>query len=585
MRTLILLILVGSLVLATSVAAAEPMVLDVDGAEVYVDLGALDGVGAGTELELLHEVVAKDPRTGNVLRDRFAIGKLTVIKSGARLSVAVVDPQLLKRVLAGDGVRVLSEARTFIDPWAAQVEASRVLAPGGGSTVAQPAGVPGVDHVAIATKAWQDTLGQPPEKRIERWTALLAADPRTPYRKVIENEIVSQKLQIEARNEALAAARSIRVDDRNPRIAHLAAELAKAGAPMARGGVLAIAPLERAVPGRPIELSFLVRMPSAIGQAWLYVRPHGEPGFRRIELRPDGDAYLRGTIDADAVRAGTLEWYVEARDAGVEQEVSAVLGSQTQPEVIEIDDTVTEEPIQSGRSHIDAHVDYVDFDGGLGKGYDQYYQAEFDFTYRFISPIYAVRLGFGTLAGKGGPRDVIDEDLTGRCLDGSGTFRCRKVNFSYVYTELEFRLRPNIALLIRPQAGLLTTDVDDQMPEGRCSGSDIAGCQFRTGFGARGRVRFGSETSTNLVIGAAFSDKVGTLLEAAYHWLPTKYIPVQLTVQVTDVPVTEDFGVRLIADVGVRRLAWVYPSVRVSYQARDIDHSGVSGGFALNFDW
>ena len=47
----------------------------------------------------------------------------------------------------------------------------------------------------------------------------------------------------------------------------------------------------------------------------------------------------------------------------------------------------------------------------------------------------------------------------------------------------------------------------------------------------------------------------------------------------------EDFGVRLIADIGWRRLAWFYPSARVSYQARDIDHAGVSGGFALNFDW
>ncbi len=585
MRTLILMALVGSLVIATSVAAADPMVLAVDGAEVYIDLGADDGVGAGTELELLHEVVAKDPRTGNVLRDRFAIGKMTVVKSGSRLSVAAVEPQLVKRVLAGDLVRVLSGSRTFIDPWAAQVEASKVLAPAGATNML-PAGSPGVDHVGLATKAWQDTLGQPPENRIERWTALLASDPQSPYRKVIENEIVSQKLQLRARDEALAAARSIRTDDRNPRIAHLAAELARTGAPLSRGAVLAVAPLQRTVPNRPIELSFLVRMPSAIAQAWLYVRPQGEPGFRRIELLPDGDAYLRGTIAADAVRAGRLEWYVEARDAGVEQEVAPVLGSQQQPQIIEVDDTVTEAPIESGRSHIDAHVDYVDFDGGLGKGYDQYYQAEFDFTYRFINPIYAVRLGFGTLAGKGGPRDVIDADLTGQCLDGDGNYRCRKVNFSYVYTELEFRLRPNIALLIRPQAGLLTTDDVDEMPAGRCSGgSDLAGCRFRTGFGARGRVRFGSETSTNLVIGAAFSDKVGTLLEAAYHWLPAKFIPVQLTIQVTDVPVTEDFGVRLIADVGIRRLAWVYPSVRVSYQARDINHSGVSGGFALNFDW
>ena len=50
-------------------------------------------------------------------------------------------------------------------------------------------------------------------------------------------------------------------------------------------------------------------------------------------------------------------------------------------------------------------------------------------------------------------------------------------------------------------------------------------------------------------------------------------------------PVPEDFGVRLLADVGWRGMSWVYPSLRVSYQARDIDHVGVSGGFGLNFDW
>ena len=66
---------------------------------------------------------------------------------------------------------------------------------------------------------------------------------------------------------------------------------------------------------------------------------------------------------------------------------------------------------------------------------------------------------------------------------------------------------------------------------------------------------------------------------------PTPKVPVKLAVQVTDLPVPEDFGVRLLADVGWRGVAWVYPSLRVSYQARDIDHVGVSGGLGLNFDW
>ena len=86
---------------------------------------------------------------------------------------------------------------------------------------------------------------------------------------------------------------------------------------------------------------------------------------------------------------------------------------------------------------------------------------------------------------------------------------------------------------------------------------------------------------TNLVLGASFTACVGTLLEAAYNWLPNPIVPVQITIQVTDQPVVEDFGVRLVGDVGLRRVSWFFPSVRVSYQARDYDHTGFSGGFAF----
>ncbi len=580
MKRLILL-----MCLVPAIATADPAVLAVDGSNVYIDLGAKDGVGAGTEVELLHEIVAKDPRTGATLRDRFALGTLVVVKSGDRLSVARADATLAKRVLAGDTVRLVSEKRTFVDPWVAQVEASK-LGPGADPNAPATApGGPAIDHVGLAGKAWQETLSRSPEERIARWQKFLADDPRTPYRKLVENEIKSLEVQLRARDEALARARSSDGRDRDPRIAHLAEELAKTS-PVERGAVLAVASLSRAVPGRPIQLAFLVRTPRAIQQAWLYVKPEGDPGYRRIDLAADGDAYLRGTIEGGAVKAGTLSWYVEAIGRGADAEVEPVLGSQVSPNQIEIDANVEEKPIAQGRSHIDAHVDYVDFDGGFADGHDQYYQAEIDFTYRFLEPVYAVRLGFGTLSGMGGPKDIIDADPMRRCIDGNGNYRCKRVDFTYVYTELEFRLRPNIALMIRPQAGLLAQDDTMDPAAGRCRNtSDPTGCRFETGFGARARVRFGEEVGTNLVVGASFTDGVGTLLEAAYHWLPHVVVPVQLTVQVTDQPLPEDFGVRLIGDVGFRHWSWFYPSVRLSYQARDIDHGGVSGGLALNFDW
>ncbi|HSK00927.1 MAG TPA: hypothetical protein VK932_06790, partial [Kofleriaceae bacterium] len=417
------------------------------------------------------------------------------------------------------------------------------------------------------------------DQRIARWRALLAADPQTPYRAAIQREITSLEEQLAARQAALAARSAAgAADARAPRIAQLAAQLpGDAAAP------LAVAPLRAAVPGRPIQLAFAVRDPAQVERAWLYARALGEAGYRRIELLPDGDAYLRGTIPAAQVAAPAVQWYVEV-EAG-EGPPAAVLGSQAEPRAIAVSREVAEPPVQQGRSHIDAHVDYVDFDGKLGGGFDQYYQAEIDFTYRFLTPVHAVRLGFGTLSGTGGPKDVIDADPMDGCLDEAGTYRCKRVTFSYVYTELEYRLRPNVAVMIRPQAGLVTSDVAADGPGGRCTTSNIEECQFLTAFGGRLRLRLGDEAGTNLVIGGAFTRGVGTLLEAAYHWRPAPVVPVQLSVQVTDQPVPEDWGVRLIADVGWRRLPWFYPSARLSYQARDIDHSGFSGGFAMNFDW
>lgn len=583
MRTNLLLLATSAVVLTARLAAAEPTVIAVQGDDIYVELGARDGVGAGAELELLHEVVATDPSTGVKLKDRFAIGTLAVVKSGERISVARAEPDLARRVLAGDHVRLVSAPRTFVDPWAARVDASRARAvAAAGPAVPAPSGK-GVDHLTPTREAWERTLGQSPEARIAIWRELIAAQPKSPYRRVLENEITSLERQVAARDAALTRARSQRSDDRDPRIAELADALVRT-TPTLEAGVLLAAPPPRAIPNRPLELSFLVARPGAIAEAWLYVRAPGAPGFRRLPLTPDGDAYLRATIDAADLLPGALAWYVEARGPGVDTEATPVVGSADAPRVLAVDADVTEAPIASGRSHIDAHVDYVDFDGRLDNGFDQYYQAELDFTYRFITPVYAVRLGFGTLSGMGGPKDVIDAspDL---CLDEAGTYRCRKVTFSYVYSEVEFRLRPNVALLLRPQAGLLTTDEMASTTTDRCKTSDVAGCDFTTGFGGRARVRFGSETGTNLVIGAGFTRGVGTLLEAAYHWLPHPVVPVQLMVQVTDMPVPEDFGVRLIGDVGWRKLSWFYPSLRLSYQARDIDHAGVSGGFAMNFDW
>jgi hypothetical protein len=586
-RTALIVALATAAAHADPAGAADPngsVVLAIDGKDIYVGLGGRDGVGAGSRLELLHEVVAKDPSTGATLHDHFALGVLAVAKSGDGVSVAHADDELAKRVLAGDQVRLVSPKQTFADPWAEQVAASK-----------QPPAETGapVDHAALVRDAWHDTLGKSPEQRIARWTALEQADPSTPYRKAIDGEIASQHAQAQLRDAAIAHARSGAAVDRNPRIARLVAMIDRAAPPIggadgrarvpavdASQAPLLVAPIERAVPGKPLELALVERQPTL--HAWLFVRASGEAGFHRIEMVRDGDAYLRATIDGAAVHGQTLEWYAEI--ATVEGESRPALGSHDAPLSIAVDPDVREAPIYAGRSQASIHADYVDFQGKRGQGFDEYYQIDADFMYRFVEPVYAMRLGFGTLSGIGGPKAVINSAPT-TCEDSSGAYQCKRVDFRYVYSELEFRLRPSVALMVRPQIGQLTTDAMEGSSAGRCRGADTAGCTLEIGAGLRGRLRFGEEKGTNLALAAGFSRGVGTLLEAAFQWLPAPVVPVQISVQVTDQPVIDDFGVRLIGDIGLRRLSWVYPSLRVSYQARDITHSGVSGGLGLNFDW
>ncbi len=576
-------ILVGLAVaaVAPAVATGDPVVLSVDGDRVYVDLGAEHGVGAGARLELWREIVARDPSTGATLRDRFAFGELTVQRAGAKVCEARVGDELRGRVQVGDTVALASPAARYVDSWADRVAASRRPVGAPPPSPDAPARDRAAAERAVAAAAevhavWRSTLGQPPSTRVALWQAFVDAHPDSPYAPAIRTEQAALTAQAQALDRAAAAVTSGPVVDRRLALAQALAAL--------RGDVQAGSPLWAAVPtrvrpGEPVGFTFAIPTALPAGAAWLYVRPEGATGFTRVPLVADGDAYLRAALPGDQVRAGDLAWFIEIGDAAVGQ------GTRDQPQVIDVDAEVTEPPPAAGRTSIVSTIDYVDFDGGLASGFDQYFQAEAAFTYRFLEPVYAVSVGAGTMSGKGGPKDVIDGDPAGMCLDSAGDFRCRQVDFSYVYTEIELRPRKNLAVMIRPQAGLLTTDTSATSTSQCRDGTTLDDCDFFTGFGVRGRVRLGNPDGANLELGVGITSRVGTLFEAAYHAKPRPDVPVKLAVQVTDMPVPEDFGVRLVADVGWQGKRWVYPSVRVSYQARDIDHGGLSGGLGLNFDW
>jgi hypothetical protein len=589
MRALcILLVLLAGASLASRAARADGArhtVLRVDGDDVWVDLGTDDGVTAGSELVLHDTVEATHPVTGKKVRDTFEVGRLRVVVAGKKLSVArAADDKAKKRVTAGDEVTLAGAPVAVRDPWderEAGPGAAVTEAPGGGGAgaasddAAERARAQAlVDEENDVRAAWSRTLGKPPEARIAIWKQHLARWPQGRHSTAVRSEISSLQGQIQAEKrlaEEQQAADEKRADPR----AWL--ELLPE-ADVVVAGPLVYLPPRRVYQGASFEVSALAVQPGSIRQAWLHVRVAGEATYQRIAMTVEPGGAVRARVSGDKTRPPRVEYFLEVLAAGASEPV-AVFGSAEAPASVAVDRSALEPPPdRARRSRVTLVADVVDFDGGFADGHDEYVQLEADFMYRFRGPVHAMRLGFATFAGEGGPKAAI---ANGECFDEgpmAATDQCRRVAFNYGYVELEFRVSDLVAVMVRgiSGGGYTSARPADEEPDFD---------EFEASLGVRGKVRIGREEETNLAVSAGFVSSVGTLLEAAFTWDVVPRFPIVLSTQVTNAPVGENFGVRLIADVGWRGTDWFYPSLRLAYQARNIELSGVSAGLALNFDW
>jgi hypothetical protein len=195
--------------------------------------------------------------------------------------------------------------------------------------------------------------------------------------------------------------------------------------------------------------------------------------------------------------------------------------------------------------------EYVDFN--RFKGNDAYNLFEADFLYRIFTAVHAVRVGFGSYQGTGTPREQLDADVPGV-----------RVGYTYGFSELELRLHPSLALLLKGSAGVTRG--------GLKGGFDLG-------------LRIGSETGTSLLIRGATIADIGQRGSLALAWDAVKGWPMSAEVVVTNEPIGEDLGVRLIYTVGRSVTPWLDLTGRVSYQLRDINHSGLGFGLGTTFHW
>jgi len=440
-----------------------------------------------------------------------------------------VGEQLSMAVLDGElaaQVRVGDRAEIYVQGAAA---------PAAPAPATPPSDLPKVDPATdeILT-LWASMNGQWIDARIAGWERYLARRPDSPHAAAIREDI--------------AELRRLRDLLRSPEDTFESEAV---------GGV-AHHPPHHATAGEAAPLAFLIENEAGLSSAWLHYRRRGEASYKRTLLAREGDLYLRGSIPAEAVRAPGVEYFVEVATAA--GQVGTAVGRPEKPIEVDVErpsiaSAFTGAPSRSSISLRGSYLDFATFDDRSGERTDRFFMSEADFAYRVSGWLHAVRAGFGSVQGEGGFADQRYDD----------TNRPDKVGFNYGYAEVE--LSPpgsHLGLLLRAVSGV---------------------GQEGFGVGAEGRVRIGDPDGTNVALGGSRIAELGFLSDLRLQVASIPRVPIGFTVAVTDQPNEGDLGMLFATDVGWRALPWLVPTVRLSYQARTVVHSGVGAGLGLVFGW
>lgn len=371
---------------------ARGTIVKVEHEEIYVNLGASQGVPDGAALRIKRTINLRHPVSRAPITDWIPIGSATITQAGTGLSRAVVG-ELVDRVRVGDVVEALV-VTTDVQP---PPEPRKPEDPG----------LPPVDgETAAVLAAFVAQSGLALDARIAAWERFVSTHERSPYLRAIQQDLV----QLERLREQMRSP--------DPAAPELVDELEHR------------APSEAAA-GAAIPLVFVLSAPDRVASAYLHYRTRGSRTFTRTLLVREHDIYLRGAIPAEAVKPPGVDYFVEVSSPSG----AAGLAFRTPTEPMAV--TVKPPPIVDrfeetrGRSSVTLAFDYLDFatfDKRDGDRRDYLYDARVDVGYRLDGLVRRVGVGYGAIGGKGGFRDFA-YDPAGSPIPETG--------YNYGYADVE----------------------------------------------------------------------------------------------------------------------------------------------------
>jgi len=538
--------------------ALEGHVIAFELGDVVVDVAGDRGATAGAILELWRPLNIKHPVTGQMVSDRFLIGRLRLVQVRGVLSLALPDGKLAQPAQPGDIVVLHRPVAAHIttnasapepatlttEPPTSSTSTTTSLAPDTQKAKPEPIEPSSADPEAAEVSAIFDQLrGAGVRRRVLAYESYVTRHPHGKYAIVLYEEAAHLRRLVEYETSATDKHQSLLRNFEPPREAR------------------SHTPLRIAV-----ELS------NAPVAAVIHSRNSGEVAYHTAPMRRVGEGYFSATIEAERLSSPRLEYFIE----GVASDGRSmfVLGTAMEPQAVNVEDVPKPKPALRVPATVTVSTDYADWNNL--KGNDVVWQTEGSVGMRFQDlGVRAARMGFGVYRGVGGSLAELDQEK----LSG------RRVGLTYGYLEGEFGLSHFTSII-----GRLVIGLEDDGVNG----------------GAQALLRIGNDRETNLTIGGEALGGIGLRGITELQLATFPRVPILFRTEVTNQPagaalartstplapgavgVAQDegeVGARAIAQVGYRFLPDLVIAARGSYQGRTINHAGPGFGGAVTYQW
>ena len=513
-------------------------IVRVSSGEFIIDIGTDRGLVAGARVQVFRRIEVQHPVTRKTIVDRFPTGIVTVSEAGRLLAIVDDFNALDPTPQVGDSIMVLDPARPTPKP-AAPGAPVEPVPPGG--PVAPVATKPPTSAPDIVAAFLQASLGKPIDERIALWTTFLLEQPSSPHAPAIREEVATlTALRRQSKEcvetvcpEGPAAPRVVKTDKLT---AHIAVPT-------------------KLLTDQPLEVYVAVYERHEVASMRALVRRPNDQTYVTLAMEPDGRTGFRVALDKSWLAPGNLQLRVEAvRTSGEVNVLTSV--SDIRIAITEATRDVVDE---RDRSRASVRMDWVSF--WAKRSDDQFLRIEGDFRYRLDEgALKAFRMGVGNFQGQGGGTER---------LESGGRGVARTAN--YGFGEVEFELHPLFGFSARLTAGSYQPLGDNE--------------PLASIFGGSVEARIGQLERTRLYGGLQLTEHIGDefWLRVAVEEVPDW--PMEASVVVTNLPVGADYGVSLTYGIAWQASELIAIGLRVGWNARTINHSGVAAGTQVVLTW